>query len=1076
MATPLTGIAKRVHDDILRLDPEGAKLYAQMVIVGALQHDIETHRDLLQHRVDQIITKRAAALKESVVRTYVSKRASGESIEHLHAVAEVISKAGFTDLTDAQRRELTRMQDRDVSGRFKTMHRKINYHTTKPMSGRTAIRQGIRLPESAKDLPDKDRARYQQAWRQVADMVGQFREAPEGSATLHLTYKQGTEFSHVMSTVDPEKFDPSKKTGLPKGGVPPIDPHRFRDGGKLVDAQVIVDGGLTTQGAAFNLIGALTDSPTLGGRTANMLREDENVALGQGHYPATQRLNQFNTDWQERLDTDVTDPANRIYRRIGHGSQLLGSILGPNAPMAAQLAVTTGGFVSEFGPEAQKVIGPHADRAAYRYRGVERKPSPGIQGNLNAATQRLGVEDGRKALLYGQQREVATRGGTRLDFAESPVVEYFRGRLPVQELTHLQRKSGVIPPSEGVIVNRKGQVVTQAVGYGDDWYLPFNLKTLSKLKGGHYVRTRTWGGPTTEDVYAGLMAGAHSLTVVSHNGVYTVEFDDSFRGKRRYSDKAARMVKRYGHLLDAAKSEQVTADIPPERVEELRQEISLETGLDPKRREDRTEFKAKLNAAREDERQHPTMGESGKRALAEEFLTAQANNLATTDSYASDWKALADQYVVSQVERDRKAYMARFADGQGFEPSMFATAAREAVSDPVRAAETMYGEEWEKALADGEAKYRSEHSPLKLDGEGYYQSLRALREQFPYYIANVDYRPNTRTGTDYGYVKPRFNRPQGAEAGYFDETITGAKKISADQIRHQNARVDVKAVYADRAKERAAEGKPAEASRTGIFGQKPSADQEIEAMIELRDEIRARPDIMFEGRQQALAPVRAQFDANLRWLFGMDEQTFLREARNDREGTKKGLLADLQQYESLRLGPVDHAKIDRIKDPAGADKGHAFDLLDAMHGGKDRNYDFPGLEPGHRQPEHYQNIAAAKLRELKLDPETSDEALNGFIDEWHKMYKKAEANGGPGQREIPRLKKKIEQAFMVKQARRRAKEAQSKLDAAKELQDARMREAMAPQLWAVQNQNLMDQLLRQQRELGGNGPIDLGQQ
>ena len=67
---------------------------------------------------------------------------------------------------------------------------------------------------------------------------------------------------------------------------------------------------------------------------------------------------------------------------------------------------------------------------------------------------------------------------------------------------------GEHPAVGGDHANADGQIVTQAIGYGDDHYLPFNLKNLKGLKGGEYIRTRSVGGPTSEDIYTGLLSGA----------------------------------------------------------------------------------------------------------------------------------------------------------------------------------------------------------------------------------------------------------------------------------------------------------------------------------------------------------------------------------------------------------------------------------------------------------------------------------------------------------------------------------------------------------------------------------------
>jgi hypothetical protein len=40
-----------------------------------------------------------------------------------------------------------------------------------------------------------------------------------------------------------------------------------------------------------------------------------------------------------------------------------------------------------------------------------------------------------------------------------------------------------------VIIDADGDVVSQAVGFSDDHYLPFDLANLTRLRGGQYVRT-----------------------------------------------------------------------------------------------------------------------------------------------------------------------------------------------------------------------------------------------------------------------------------------------------------------------------------------------------------------------------------------------------------------------------------------------------------------------------------------------------------------------------------------------------------------------------------------------------------
>jgi hypothetical protein len=105
--------------------------------------------------------------------------------------------------------------------------------------------------------------------------------------------------------------------------------------------------------------------------------------------------------------------------------------------------------------------------------------------------------------------------------------------------------------------DKKGKVVAEAHGYGDDHYLPFKLNSLGKLRNGSYVRTRSTGGPTTEDIYTAGVTGAKKFTVVSRQGVYEIGFDPEFTHHKRFGDIALGMSKRYGKILGAVASGQV---------------------------------------------------------------------------------------------------------------------------------------------------------------------------------------------------------------------------------------------------------------------------------------------------------------------------------------------------------------------------------------------------------------------------------------------------------------------------------------------------------------------------------------
>jgi hypothetical protein len=367
--------------------------------------------------------------------------------------------------------------------------------------------------------------------------------------------------------------------------------------------------------------------------------------------------------------------------------------------------------------------------------------------------------------------------------------------LPRPELNTLQRKSGVIPPSQGVIIDARGRIAHQAVGYGDDWYLPFNLKNLKALKGGEYIRTRTFGGPTTEDIYTGLISGAHAVTVVSHNGVYSVEFDDNLRGGRRFNDKAARMVGRYGHLLDAVKEGQITTGgIDPTRLKEL--EDKAARTADPV--EDPKGYREELDKLKAKELLKPTLSAAQRQQAAVDFLAAQAENVPTADGHVMNPDELVRNLIDAQAGAQYRSH-AQAAARMKIAPvhsledyrAQAETALRD--NDPEVAARKVAeamgkGPQFNAWMKRAEADNAQALTPLRLDGQGYKLALDALQEQFPYYIARVDFHPwaNAHNATDTGYVKPRHNRPAAALAGYYDTDITGHGKVRADSTRFQN--------------------------------------------------------------------------------------------------------------------------------------------------------------------------------------------------------------------------------------------------------------------------------------------------
>jgi hypothetical protein len=231
-------------------------------------------------------------------------------------------------------------------------------------------------------------------------------------------------------------------------------------------------------------------------------------------------------------------------------------------------------------------------------------------------------------------------------------------------------------PSEGVVIDANGRVVSQAVGVGGDHYNPFGLKARKAMSGGQYVRTRQLGGMTTDDIRTLLTTNARAGAVVSASGVFELEFDPSFRNQKRMSERALGMVDTYERILDQLAAEGIYArDLDPDKKAELRQQ-------------------AKIRTAR-------TGGDAKAEKKLYEELEAQARQDAMTVS--------ADE---------RKTIRADVEKIEGLTPR--------GVADEVQ---RRVGE-----------KEKEKVRLLSLNSEGYEVALRTLQSYYPYFIREVSRR------------------------------------------------------------------------------------------------------------------------------------------------------------------------------------------------------------------------------------------------------------------------------------------------------------------------------------------------
>jgi hypothetical protein len=158
--------------------------------------------------------------------------------------------------------------------------------------------------------------------------------------------------------------------------------------------------------------------------------------------------------------------------------------------------------------------------------------------------------------------EVSYLNGT-MDMRASPraFVDQFTRDMAVTSLINevpsdkravlLGQLAGYGVPSSGMIIRSDGQSKEMYRGTGDDHYLPFSAKALPELRDGQYVRTRTLGGLTPEDITTLVTSGGRRATVLSGSGLFSVELrpDVSLEGRMK-SPEVAAMGERYERILD----------------------------------------------------------------------------------------------------------------------------------------------------------------------------------------------------------------------------------------------------------------------------------------------------------------------------------------------------------------------------------------------------------------------------------------------------------------------------------------------------------------------------------------------
>jgi len=821
--------ADKTFSLIMKMDDASARMFCHIVASEIFETTVEKNLGTLQRHLNDVLETREQEITKALAR--MALNGDDRAVEYAEAMEE-ISKVTHTPQYYGWQFKESDIRRDPGTGRFMV---KV-HHTMKKPIGNKRTAENVIGSYGPKSMDNAMRAQYQDEYRQVAQFLDMASGMHGGTGNVDIVYHLRDRNGHNFQEV-------SNSTSPPKSMLEDEDTQLV-----AMEAKPLT---LTAGGAAFGLMQALGQEPT-----GDQLRR-ANLALSS---KTDEGFKNFATQWSQAGDVDTKAANARLYERT-YAAGNLANQLGPPGSKV-QLAGKMAEIVGEFGPEAEKVIGPSARRTAYRYRGTERAPDPTL-----VRVYAQNIQDAKK---YGHKRPTpeleekiadelgqfrvygrgeAGRGTTFRPDVGAPgappavsqmarqraidaqlavrapswderavgdmvVEQYLKMKIPKKQLYGLHLGAGNTPPSEGVIINSKGQLASQAVGYGDDHYLPFNLKNLTELKGGEYIRNRSVGGLTSEDVYTGLMAGARQVTVVSRSGTFTMEFSPDFRGGRRYNDKALRMTRRYEYLLDAVQSGQIERkEIPPHWRKAIENEVETEMAGAP-RRQVRDEIKARLKEFKED----PDI-DGRDRDRAEAII------------------ANMDQRAAMGLERTYDA--------------------------------KQYRQDIMNELKDmKEVRFR-------LNGIGYEAALKSLQEQFPYYIRDVRTVPTKRDENlefeeDKGYVEPGAVRPWQAKAGlYGTEGKEQHKKFrasEADYGRSKHSRMGAtKGTAAATAAAAAAARPDAETEETTGRTSTTSSTSERESEAQrLRDSFEQQSKVL-GAKKSAIAVMNVARTANLDW-------------------------------------------------------------------------------------------------------------------------------------------------------------------------------------------------------------------
>jgi len=711
---------------------------------------------------------RVQVAKRALGRKYVTAAVEGErpssdinkATEWLNGIEKFVYHAAISkgEYWDIDGEQVFSTQPRDALGRFGRGISQDAEVTMLEMTGdpdRMSPTVRGAFDDNNKPLPnitDKDKAlveRHQGQWEEATRIVSQFSRDFEGKTSgVGVAMTLSDDKTGVMRQIVFPLSDMAEEggaSGTPRGRLRNFKEERPRLSERILTVELIPSRKATAEESArvamFNTLGGI-GGPALAS-LANVDNDRANTLRNSLKMPTTQR----------DRDEQKGGLLGRFFNMIGAGGSVLEQVTG------AEKLGEAARFVGTLGPQAQTVLGPYVQQAAYRYRGTEVTPDPGIMRMADANKIReywvgnpaLPNPAGGRPIRDASSGRAASviRGGVMsedqlaMQVRADQASAYLQTHLPDDPmLARLSEESGQVLPSRGVLFNNKGEGITEAVGFTDDHYLPFDLKNLGELRGGQYVRTRVNGGLTGEDIYAAVTMGARQVQVVSGSGVFTLEMQPDFRGARSMSDKARSMHDRYLKILDAVENSGLyLEDVSGARQDELRREAAAEAryGGDAKKI-----FESKLA----DER--ASMNSIDSDVVAQ----IERNALMAVEPRTMFSTVIAADLAAAKKENEKAVYALKGKQRRNYDDT--------------------FQEMYDQAVA-------AKTNKLRLNGQGYKVALQTLQAQFPHFIRRVDSRTlNELPGVedraqvgrtrmfaeDRGYVEPGALRAKPIRAGF----------------------------------------------------------------------------------------------------------------------------------------------------------------------------------------------------------------------------------------------------------------------------------------------------------------------